>query len=343
MKPALTVRQAPTSDGARFFQSASGAPIAQIPLEAFPDFWAYAYLVLTNDFCVLIDTGSGFGHNNAHLQAGFKQASAEWNLPIKLGDLTHVLVTHGHIDHFGGCTFVAENSSARIGVHELDCLNLTDTESRIAQVSRRLETFLAEAGVEPERVAELVQLYGLTKLNYRPVAVDFTYEAEQMRLGPFEMLHVPGHCAGQVVIRLEDVLFSSDHILAEISPHQAPEQLVPHTGLSHYLHSLDALLQWSPGIRLTLGGHNAPISDLPARIEAIKEVHTQRLTQLLDFFSQPHSVLEASDALFGEVHGYNVLLALEEAGAHVEYLSQRGQIASIIAGPGPIRYQTVER
>ena len=170
MKPALTVRQAPTSDGARFFQSASGAPIAQIPLEAFPDFWAYAYLVLTNDFCVLIDTGSGFGDNNAHLQAGFEQASAEWNLPIKLGDLTHVLVTHGHIDHFGGCTFVAENSSARIGVHELDRLNLTDTESRIAQVSRRLETFLAEAGVEPERVAELVQLYGLTKLNYRTVA-----------------------------------------------------------------------------------------------------------------------------------------------------------------------------
>jgi hypothetical protein len=34
--------------------------------------------------------------------------------------------------------------------------------------------------------------------------------------------------------------------------------------------------------------------------------------------------LEVSKELFGEVHGYNVLLALEEAGAHIEYLYQRG-------------------
>ena len=39
---------------------------------------------------------------------------------------------------------------------------------------------------------------------------------------------------------------------------------------------------------------------------------------------EPHTIAEVSQALFGEVHGYNVLLALEEAGAHVEYLYQRG-------------------
>jgi hypothetical protein len=36
--------------------------------------------------------------------------------------------------------------------------------------------------------------------------------------------------------------------------------------------------------------------------------------------------VQVSQALFGEVHGYNVLLALEETGAHVEYLAQRGRL-----------------
>ena len=34
--------------------------------------------------------------------------------------------------------------------------------------------------------------------------------------------------------------------------------------------------------------------------------------------------MEVSEQLFGEVSGYNILLAIEEAGAHVEYLYQHG-------------------
>ena len=35
-----------------------------------------------------------------------------------------------------------------------------------------------------------------------------------------------------------------------------------------------------------------------------------------------------SKGLFGKVGGYNVLLALEEAAAHVEYLYQRGELVA---------------
>jgi hypothetical protein len=34
-----------------------------------------------------------------------------------------------------------------------------------------------------------------------------------------------------------------------------------------------------------------------------------------------------SKSLFGTTDGYNILLAIEEAGAHVEYLYQRGFLA----------------
>lgn len=167
-----------------------------------------------------------------------------------------------------------------------------------------------------------------------------------MRLGPFEMLHVPGHCAGHVVIRLHDVLFSGDHVLDETSPHQSPEHLTLSTGLDHYLKSLEALRIWAQGVRLTLGGHKKPIIDLPGRIDAIRWLHEQRLHKVLMLLDEPHTIAEVSHALFGEVHGYNVLLALLEAGAHVEYLYQRGllgieNLAAIEQAHGllPIRYR----
>ena len=345
----LSFRQPAANRSVQRFKTNRGANIFQLPVEAFPGFWAYAYLVLVDEYRVLIDTGSGFGASNQHLEAGLREASEHLDASIGFSSLTHVLITHSHIDHFGGLPYVRANSSAKVGVHELDLRNLTNTDERLTIVARRLAIFLAEAGIAPQRCSELIQLYKMIKLDYTPVLVDFTYEAVGMRLGPFEMLHVPGHCAGQVVIRLHDVLFSGDHVLSDISPHQAPERLVLSTGLGHYLASLKALRGWAEGIRLTLGGHNAPITDLPSRIDEILGAHDQRLQEVLDLLAEPHTIAEVSQALFGEVHGYNVLLALEETGAHIEYLCQRGLIgianlADLQNGnqPVPIRYYRLE-
>ncbi len=267
--------------------------------------------------------------------------------PCELGHLTHVFITHGHIDHFGGVGYVRERTNARLGVHELDLRNLSNYEERLSVASRRVDTFLIESGVDQAGRRRLLDMYLLTKNLHRSVPIDFTYEAIGMRLGPFEFLHVPGHCAGHVVIRLHDVLFSGDHVLAEISPHQSPEHLTLSTGLEHYLRSLDALKAWAGNdVRLTLGGHRAPISDLPGRIDAIRQIHRQRLDQVLALLCEPKTIQEVSKALFGEVHGYNTLLALEEAGAHVEYLYQRGLLGidnleevEAASGPISIRYR----
>jgi glyoxylase-like metal-dependent hydrolase (beta-lactamase superfamily II) len=202
--------------------------------------------------------------------------------------------------------------------------NLTNYEQRLSLVARHLDKYLIEAGISQDRRSQLLNLYNLTKSLFHSVKVDFTYENIGMGLGPFEMLHVPGHCPGHVVIRLHDVLFSGDHVLDGVSPHQSPEQLTLSTGLEHYLRSLDKVESWAEGVQLTLGGHGEPIKDLSARIESIRQVHKERLAQVLDLLVEPRTVADIADALFGEVHGYNILLALEEAGAHVEYLYQRG-------------------
>jgi hypothetical protein len=78
-------------------------------------------------------------------------------------------------------------------------------------------------------------------------------------------------------------------------------------------------------------------------------VHLERLNQTLKILVKPHTIAEVSRKLFGKVEGYTVLLALEEAGAHIEYLYQRGflQIANLgeveeNANLVPILYQCIE-
>ena len=336
------------------FETDRGARIYQIALQEFPILWGYVYAVRVTDgdqeYRVLIDSGSGYGDSNPQLEAGLQVVSEREGIPFGLQDLTHVLITHGHIDHFGGLSYVRPRTPAKIGVHELDLRNLTNYEERLVMIAPRLRQFLQESGVSNQEVDSLIQLYTFTKQIYRSVEVDFTYEEAGMRLGPFEMLHVPGHCAGHVAIRLHDILFSGDHVLNDISPHQSPEHLTLSTGLEHYLKSLDVLQYWAGEVRLTLGGHKDIITDLPARLDAIRQIHHLRLDNVLQLLDTPNTIAEVSRVLFGKVHGYNVLLALEEAGAHVEYLYQRGLlgIANLkelesSATPVPIQYQRIHQ
>ncbi|MBE9474992.1 MAG: MBL fold metallo-hydrolase [Chloroflexi bacterium] len=310
------------------FETSLGARVYQIPVEAFPGFWAFAYLIVYEDELVLIDAGSGIGDSNQQLTNGILEAGlADPGRNFTLEDLTHVLITHGHIDHFGGLTNILSNSNALVGVHELDRRNLTNYEERRVLILRKLENYLIEAGVEAESRENLLGLYRFTKQLFQSLPVDFSYEDINMTLGEFEFLHVPGHCAGHVVIRLHDILFCGDHILSDITPHQAPEQLTSWTGLDHYLHSLDAVELWSDGIKLALCGHKKVITDLPARIMEIRAMHMERLEMVMEFFRSTQTIQDLSKSLFRKANGYNALLAIEEAGAHVEYLYQRGLLA----------------
>lgn len=330
------------------FESGSDARIFQLPVKAFPGFWVYVYLVITGDTSALIDTGSGFGDANDYLQVGLEEASKMLGYEVGFGDLTHILITHAHIDHFGGLLFLRERSGAKVCIHELDHRILTQYEERFAIISRRLEQFFIDAGVTEERCSKLMELYTLNKLLFRSVQVDLAYDVSSDLVGPFEILHVPGHSAGHVLYRLGDVIFSGDHILDDISPHQAPEQLSLSTGLDHYLNSLEKAKAWCAEARVVLPGHKAPIYNPGQRIDAIIQSHRDRLQMVLDYCINPSSIVDISRKIIGEVHGYNVLLAIEETGAHIEYLYQRGRlsIANLEAyqnggGRTPIQYVCV--
>ena len=99
------------------FQSSSGAKIYRLPVEAFPGFIAYAYVVFDVGPTTIIDTGSGYGNSNDHLLQGLEAIRTQFGEPFHVSDIRRIILTHGHIDHFGGLPMLMEHTDAEIGIH----------------------------------------------------------------------------------------------------------------------------------------------------------------------------------------------------------------------------------
>ncbi len=309
------------------FKTSDGRDIYTFQVQSFSQLVNNIYIIDDGNDLILVDCGSGLEQANSDLVAGFTAVSEKFNKKFSLKDITQILITHGHIDHFGGLPFVRQFTNAPIGIHLLDRRVLSNHEERAIVVARRVENFLESAGVSANHRQELMQVYLFAKQYYQSTPVQFLLNDGEMTVADILVHHTPGHCPGQVCLQLDDVLLTADHILSRITPHQAPEDITKNMGLGHYLDSLTKISKVE-GIRLGLGGHEEAMDDIYGRIQDIKASHDDRLNKVLDICQTPKSLADVSRELFGKVGSYHVLLALEEAGAHVEYLYQRGELVA---------------
>ena len=168
-------------------------------------------------------------------------------------------------------------------------------------------------------------------------------------IGDMKVISTPGHSPDQICISIDDVIFTGDHVLPEITPHPTTKMVFKESfykglprkaigleglyGLGVYMKSLGAISQVEsdvillPAHRLYNRGEVNTIG--PCRAKDIVEHHARRLKKLLEVIEEKESSLEdLTRGIFsrGKLLGSNLMAALSEVVAHLEFLEDVGDI-----------------
>ena len=301
-----------------------GTRIYLLPVQSFPGHLNNLYLVDDPHHPILFDCGTHLSHDQLDEALAFVRS--EFGVTTRLKDLSEVIVSHAHIDHFGGAGRFRE-MGLPITIHELDARVLEGFRERLIIASRDVAVFLRRAGMDAGAVADMVEIYQTEKDYFRDLEPDRRLRNGDRIGGRWPVLHVPGHCPGMICLAIDDVVLTADHLLSRITPAQRPQSITPFTGLENYLRSLDKLKGWGT-FALGLGAHEAPIRQIEQRIFETQSHHANRLRLVLDACrEQPRNLTEITLTLFPQVAGFSLLLAQSEVGAHVEYLHELRYLA----------------
>lgn len=142
-----------------------------------------AFLIEGEDGLTLID--AGYRGKEAAVFGGIR------TLGRSPDELKHLVFTHGHPDHIGSAAAIVRESGARTYMHPLD-VHITESGGPFRPLH-------AAPGILRQVLCPLLY-HPAERLD--PVAIDqHLHSGETLSIaGGFEVIHCPGHCAGQVAL-----------------------------------------------------------------------------------------------------------------------------------------------
>ncbi|MBI2987368.1 MAG: MBL fold metallo-hydrolase [Deltaproteobacteria bacterium] len=259
-------------------------------------------------------------------------------------DLKRIIITHGHVDHFGLARELAQASGAAIYIHPYDAYKLLHGYSFI----REKLPLLREAGVPDERLKELEGWCINADKLFDPLdEVHPLQENEQISFDSFSLkiIHCPGHSQGHICLYDEErkELYGGDHILKHITPNPAiePSPSAPEKrshSLVQYLDSLQKIDRLNPSCIFPAHG---PVIDSPRkRIKDIQRHHLRRKERLQGLLNgRGSTAYDLGQKLFGIPKEMDIFLIVSEVLAHLDLLLKEEK-AVALAKNGVIYYST---
>ncbi|MDO5580316.1 MAG: MBL fold metallo-hydrolase [Planctomycetia bacterium] len=315
-----------------------GSRIYRIGARVLPHLMGSVYLILSDRFGpTLIDAGSGNPECIAQIEAGFSKINAQYE-PFGTEKLERLLLTHAHFDHFGGVHHFYRQSGAEIWIHAFESRIVCSYNEMAVISDRRFAWFLTNNGVLEEDAPEIIKAFGFVPGRAQSAPVSRLLEGGETIDG-FRFYHFPGHSSGHLGIQYGDYLFSGDLLLSQTLTQIWPERITPHTGLTHYMHSIDRLDQLAQSHEketgrklIALPGHEEILQNIPARIAIVEKSEKRRNDRLLEILrrsEEPLSLYEISKKMYFTTHVNRALFSICDVGSRMEYLQQRGRVAVV--------------
>ena len=312
--------------------------------------WCY---VVEGEQLTVIDPGC---HGSEH-----HLAEAMAYLGLSINAIGRIVVTHGHMDHDGGCLSVMRASGAELWAHEVyGSLLLEDRWER--EMSWREQVTGFEAFENSETVERVKEHHRRALgLNVDRGVTD------GLRSDGLTYYYTPGHSPDELCIQFDKFMFTGDHVLPQITPHPSVARsyasfrgdLPEGYRADNRIYGLKVMLRSLLRVAALDDGHAV----MPAhrafyrgqfnlvgleRATEIVEHHVDRCQALIDILKQwPCDLVSLTRDHFShrELTDSNFFLALTEVMSHVELLIESGDVAVTgeLSRGGTVRWNGTER
>jgi len=246
-----------------------------------------------------------------------------------LDSIERILITHGHIDHYGQAKRLSSLSDAPIYIHSKEYGRIRSIIHSLGY----LKSILMRNGAPEALVNGAIQFIESAQNMADPLEEAFFLndgDAISFKSMTWKTLLLPGHSPGLICFHWPEkkILFTGDHLLKEITPNpvlNVPEYRLPfrYPSLKDYLTSLEEVEKLD--ISLLLPGHGEEVHDMKGLIQKIFAHHKERMERILLSLSHGEkTTFEVAMDLFPGVPPFEIFLGISEAVGHLDILKEKG-------------------
>lgn len=292
------------------------------------------YMIRSGGETVLIDCGWNTDAAFEALEAGMKAhgAAAE--------DISRLLITHVHPDHYGMAGRLKRLSSCQVVIHEADAEVIKDRYLAPKGLTEGMARFMEMNGVPPLDAPTMSR--GSMGMIDKVAAVppdEAVKGGETIRIGDFELdvIWTPGHSPGHIVFYEPNrkILFSGDHILPTITPNVSLNTQNPGSPLGDYIRSLSIIDKLD--VKHCFPAHEFGITELKKRVKEIHDHHEERLEEMLRCVDPGGSTawevagrVKWATGMLADFEPFMQRAAVGETMAHLEYLWEEGKLSRVM-------------
>lgn len=251
-----------------------------------------------------------------------------WEREIGNKEVSELLLTHYHPDHFGYAGSLQEKTGAKVSMTRTDAQ--AGLSSWTDEVLKSIPANYRACGIPEEMSIQMTDnTAGFQELVFPLPTIDHYWEeGETIVIGryEYEVIFTPGHSDGMVCFynNEQNVLFSADHILPKITPNISYWFHGDDNPLQTYYHSLEKMIKLDA--ELVIPSHRQPFYGANQRIAELMKHHDERLEETVETLKEEKTVFEACEELFQRpLTVHETRFAVGETLAHLEFLRHKGE------------------
>lgn len=268
---------------------------------------------------------------------------------ISFGDISQILVTHIHPDHYGMAGRIKQLSGATIAMHHLEEELIEARYIHLEGLLQETDHMLSANGVPHDEMVEMRDATVGMQRYVMPVYPDIRLrDGDTITTGQFtfRVIWTPGHSSGHLCLYEPDkkILLSGDHILPRITPNVSVHPQSIENPLGRYITALKEVRRLDT--ELTLPGHNEPFDNVTERIDAIIEHHIQRNMEILialqkemkNTYQIAREITWTTSGTFLDLPPFHKRMAVFETRAHLDMMTSEGYL-DVLPRKGIIYYR----